>query len=263
MTLQPLDLREVSIYIEANIDRFHLNRLKKLIRLELDEVLLRKNPYLFKSKNILTAESLVKSILDAYLSSQEETLFGDFLESIAVFVCEKVFGGRKPSIPKLEGIDLIFTRSNILFFVEIKSGPNWGNASQLKKMRQNFEQARVLLTPLFPESRIVAVNGCMYGRETSVYKANGDYYKICGQDFWEFISASPHLYIDIIEPLGFSARQRNQDFELAYAQLVNRFAREVLTDFSDLSGQIDWQKLIEHVSARRAAQSLPFTEDFL
>jgi hypothetical protein len=43
----------------------------------------RKNPYLFKAKNILTAQDLVKNLLDAYLQSQEETTFKEFWQLIS------------------------------------------------------------------------------------------------------------------------------------------------------------------------------------
>jgi hypothetical protein len=43
-------------------------------------VLKRKNPYLLKAKYILTAEQIVKNIIDAHISSNEETIFGDWLE---------------------------------------------------------------------------------------------------------------------------------------------------------------------------------------
>jgi len=93
-----LNLKDVTKYIEQNIGTFHAKRLEKLEKLNFKEVLKRKNPYLFKAKNILTAQDLVKNLLDAYLQSQEKTLFGDFLEGVAIFVCQKVFGGVKSRV---------------------------------------------------------------------------------------------------------------------------------------------------------------------
>ena len=54
---------------------------------------------------MLTAQDLIKGFLDAFLQSQEETLFGDFIEGLAIFVCDKVYGAKKS---KLTGIDLEF-----------------------------------------------------------------------------------------------------------------------------------------------------------
>lgn len=51
---------------------------------------------------------------------------------------------------------------------------------------------------------IVAVNGCCYGIGKNTDK--GDYFKYCGQIFWEFISGDRELYTEIIEPLGHKAK---------------------------------------------------------
>ena len=61
-----------------------------------------KNPYLFKAKDINTAQDFVTFILDAHLSSQEETIFGGFLEELAIFICSQVYSGQKSAA---EGID--------------------------------------------------------------------------------------------------------------------------------------------------------------
>src|SRR3972149_339193 len=90
--MRQIGLNDVRKYISENIGAFHSSRLQNLETLKLRQVLQRKNPYLFKAKNILTAQDLVKTLLDAYLSSQEETIFGDFLEGLAIFINEKVYG---------------------------------------------------------------------------------------------------------------------------------------------------------------------------
>lgn len=60
-----LNLKDVTQYVEKNIGTFHAKRLEKLEKLDFNEVLKRKNPYLFKAKNILTAQDLVQNLLDA------------------------------------------------------------------------------------------------------------------------------------------------------------------------------------------------------
>ena len=82
--------QQITSYVEAHIGAFHDKRLESLNKLRLTDLLRRKNPYLFRSKNLVIASDLVKSLLDAYLSSQEETLFGDFLEGLAIYVAEQV-----------------------------------------------------------------------------------------------------------------------------------------------------------------------------
>ena len=123
--MKPLNLDDVVQYVESNIGAFHIKRLESLCGLKLHRILRRKNPYLFKAKNVLTAQDIVKGLLDAHLSSQEETIFGEFLEQLAIFICRKVYGGKKSAA---EGIDLEFQKNNIKYIVTIKSGPNWANS---------------------------------------------------------------------------------------------------------------------------------------
>ncbi|HLA95203.1 MAG TPA: PmeII family type II restriction endonuclease, partial [Pyrinomonadaceae bacterium] len=106
--MKTLKLKDVTDYVEANIGTFHKKRIQSLDDLKLRKVLNRKNPYLFKAKNVLTSEQIIKGILDAQTSSSEETIFGDWLEGLAIFINGKIFGGYKSGI---EGIDLEFDNS--------------------------------------------------------------------------------------------------------------------------------------------------------
>jgi len=81
--LNPKDVKE---YVLKNIETFHTARLESLSKLQLKKVLLRKNPYLFKAKYVLTAQDIIKSLTDAFISSQEETIFGDWLEGLDVLI---------------------------------------------------------------------------------------------------------------------------------------------------------------------------------
>ncbi|HRP18848.1 MAG TPA: PmeII family type II restriction endonuclease, partial [Ginsengibacter sp.] len=96
--MKKLNLRDVSQYVEANIGIFHEKRIQSLGSLKLSQVLKRKNPYLFKAKNALTAEQIIRGIVDAHISSNEETIFGDWLEGLAIFICNKVYNGFKSGI---------------------------------------------------------------------------------------------------------------------------------------------------------------------
>ena len=134
----PLLINDIIQYVEENISSFHEKRLNKIETLKLKEVIQKKNPYLFKAKNIQTADEIVKGIVEAYLSSSEEAMFGDWLEGLAIFINGKVYGGIKSGI---KGIDLEFDNNKIRNLVSIKSGPNWGNSSQIEKMENNFKTA--------------------------------------------------------------------------------------------------------------------------
>ena len=236
--MKQINISEVKKYVINNIGYFHSSRLRNLKRLKLKQVLKRKNPYLFKAKNILTAHDLVKTLLDAYLSSQEETLFGDFLEGLSIYINEKVYSGKKSSA---EGVDLEFDKDGVRYIVSIKSGPNWGNSSQIKKMRDNFNKAKRVLRTSKSSLNIVAINGCCYGIDNKPDK--GDYFKYCGQKFWELISGNTDLYVRIIEPLGHKAKEKNEEFIEEYAQIINKFTLEFSQDFCK-DGKIDWEALV-------------------
>ena len=177
-----LTKKHLTEFIEKNVPSFHKKRLESLAGLKLEKVLGRKNPYLFKAKHIENVGELVAQLLDAHLSSQEETVFGDFLEALAIHVCQQTYDGRKSAT---EGVDLEFVREGLRYLVSIKSGPNWGNSSQVKKMREYFRQARRIVGN---KQHLIAVNGCCYGRDTKPDK--GDYLKLCGQSFWELVSGN-------------------------------------------------------------------------
>lgn len=243
--MQAINLNDVLSFVEQNIGEFHKRRASSLQTLKLSQVLKRKNPYLFKAKNVNDAHDLVKLLLDAHFSSQEEAIFGEFLEKLAIFVCGKVFGGRK-SIA--EGIDLEFVRDDVLYVVAIKSGPNWGNSSQIRKMVDNFRQAKRILRTGNPKANIQAVNGCCYGQESQPDK--GDYLKLCGQEFWEFISGNDRLFVDIVEPLGYQAKERNEEFLAEYTRILNLFTQEFMEGFC-VQGVIDWENLVRFNSGKK------------
>lgn len=83
--MNKLNLQDVTHYVEQNIGIFHQKRLQSLSVLKLSNVLKRKNPYLFKAKHILTAEQIIRGIVDAHISSSEEGIFGDWLEGLVCF----------------------------------------------------------------------------------------------------------------------------------------------------------------------------------
>ena len=242
--MKKLNLKDVSLYVEENIGTFHQKRIAGLNDLKLKRVLSKKNPYLFKAKYVLTAQEIIKSLTDAFISSQEETIFGDWLEGLAIFINSKVYDGRKSGIP---GIDLEFDNDNIRYIVAIKSGPNWANSRQLAEMKESFKTAKRTLRTGNSKMQIIAVNGCCYGRDPNPDK--GDYYKYCGQKFWEFVSGEINLYTELIEPLGHKAKERNDDFIKSYSQMLNKFTKEFTTDFCDKNGTITWDKLVKLNSA--------------
>jgi len=237
---------ELTDYIGKSITEFHLKRIEKIKNIKLNDVIRRKNPYMFKAKGIETAEQFVRAVIDAYISSSEETLFGDFSENLARFICESEKNGYKSSC---EGIDIEFTENNIRYLVSLKSGPNWGNSSQVKKMIDNFKKAIKTLRTQNQGINIRCVNGCCYGKDNCPDK--GEYLKYCGEVFWYFVSGEQDFYLKILKPLEKEAKEKNKMFVEEYAKIVNLLTKEFLNNFCKDDGTIDWEMVVKFNSAAR------------
>ena len=61
--MQSITQQEITDYVAANIQVFHQKRLESLQKLKLLNIVKRKNPYLFKAKDINTAQDFVTFIL--------------------------------------------------------------------------------------------------------------------------------------------------------------------------------------------------------
>ena len=228
-------------FVEQNIGDFHSKRVDKLNGLKLKELLRRKNPYLFRAKAIETAQGLIEPMLDAYLSSQEETIFGNFLEGLARRVCEIARNGR---VSGIEGVDLEFDDASTRYIISLKSGPNWGNSSQVRRMRDDFVRAARILRQGNTSLNVQAVNGCCYGRTTRNFD-RGDYWKLAGQEFWQLLTDEADFYTRIVKPMAHRAKERNGEFVTAYGGVLNRFVAEFLADFATADYKIDWNRLVE------------------
>lgn len=237
--MSKVDLKKVVAFVDSKIADFHSAKLDAIKCLELNQLLERKNPYLFKAKNISTVEAYIRYLLDAHLSSQEGTMFGTFLEKLAIYVCGIAFGGQKAPA---EGIDLDFSRDGKRYLISIKSGPHWGNSRQVNKMKDDFRKAKRIMG-----QDVICVNGCCYGRERNENK--GDYIKKCGQSFWDFISGRPEFYKEIVEPMGHKATERNDEFNDEYSKVVNKFGELFSLCYLNEDNSINWEKIVEFNSS--------------
>ena len=255
--MKKVDYQKLEKFIASDVvDPFYQKRIDKLKSIKMKDVMKRKNPYLFKAKNIQTAGDLVKDILDAFLSSQEETIFGDLLENLAINVNKSIFKGSKAEEGKFRSLDLIFRRDKKLYIVGIKSGINWGNADQVNTMRKNFKEAKRILREEGETAEIVAVNGCIYGKDNVVFKKHStdselDYQKICGQKFWELVSGDNELYKKLIQPLDKEVKKRDDLFKETYINKVNEMTKDLIELFYT-KNKLDWDKIVEYISKEKA-----------
>ena len=143
----------------------------------------RKNPFLFRARIERDAHEFARMVTDAYLSSSEETMFGNVLEDIAVSICTHARGGWKSSAAK---IDLEYVRDSTRCILQIKSGVNWGNSSQKQAMINSFQQATRILQQGNQTLHVQAIEGICYGK--SQVNVLPTHHRYIGHSFWEEIS---------------------------------------------------------------------------
>jgi hypothetical protein len=124
----------------------------------------------------------------------------------------------------------------------VKSGPNRGNNAQQNKQQQDFQAAVRVLKQTNHKLNVQPVLGICYGKTKTTFLRG--YMKVVGQNFWYLISENKDLYTDIIEPLGYRAKQHNDDFVKQKGKVINSFTQEFMKKFCR-TGVIDWKKLVE------------------
>jgi hypothetical protein len=239
--MNEINLEDVEKFVRENIERFHANKLAALQDTNLTGLLKKKNPYLFKAKALVTAKDLVGSLLDSKLSSSEETIFGGFLEDLAIYVAEKTLNAHKSAA---SSVDLEYDDRGHFYLMTIKSGLNWGNSNQWKDLVKDLNTAIRVLKQNPRTKEVTCILGVCYGKARRTLK-RGIINQICGQDFWTYLSGRKEFYKLIVEPLAFRASQLNAEFDKNKAQLVDNFVSEFTRDYCDEKGNILWDRIIE------------------
>lgn len=154
-----MDLNELEALVRKSLDDFYQRRINKLSTLKLRDTLKKKNPYLFRAIGVQKASEIVERLLKDYMSSSDEGIFGDaFFEPIAK-LCS---GGH---VAPSEGVDVAIETDTVYKAISVKSGPNIFNASQSKRMNDEFLSLRNRMLKL--HKRFDALLGHGYGRKSS------------------------------------------------------------------------------------------------
>jgi len=244
--VKKLNSADIAGFLDQKVTQFYNSEIKFLKKLRLENVLKNSNFYLCNFKNTILLYELLHNRIKSLLEPFEDKLFNNLFMELAIFICGKVYGGKKSTS---EGIDLEFEKDKTKYIVSIKSGPNWGNSQQINRMKDNFKKAKKRLGTNSPKANVITVNGCCYGIDDNPDK--GDYLKLCGQRFWSFISGDENLYTDIIEPLGYKAKEKNEKFSKEYGKVINKFTVEFAKYYCDADGNILWDGLVKLNSGKK------------
>ncbi len=229
--------------IATALDNFYTTLIAKVDELNVNKIMRRKNPYLFRAKAMNGAAQIVEAILAAFISSSEETVFGNvFFEPIATAAGQ----GQKALA---EGVDVMVERGDTIYAVAVKSGPSVFNADSKKKQEQNFMAAAKLAQQA--KRRFVPIIGYSYGKKKSTGRGLPKFYtELAGQEFWFELTGDDQFYVKLIRFMDKLPEKYVEDFEQSYQKASNRLVKEFTNEFCLEDGSIDWEKLVEFNSGR-------------
>lgn len=232
--------QEVIKAISDALENFYESLIMKVDSLDIKKVMKRKNPYLYRAKAMESASEIVENVLNAFVSSSEETIFGNcFFEPIAIAAS----GGNKALA---EGIDIMIqdNENNVIYAVAVKSGPSVFNADSKKRQEQNFMAASKLAQQA--KARYEAYIGYCYGKKKESGRGKPKMYQeLAGKKFWAELTGDEEFYKKIITFIGTMPEQYVASYKESYNKAANRLLREFANDFCKEDGSIDWEKLVE------------------
>lgn len=238
-----MNMQELEKLIAKSLQDFYRRRMQRIEELKLKQFLSRKNPYLFRALGTEKASDIVENVLAAFISSSDETLFGDsFFEPIAMIASS---GTVSPS----EGVDFSKETNSKYMAVAVKSGPNWGNASQIKKQITDFNSLRSRLYKIHKEFDPVV--GHCYRRLNRKPSESRIFRDISGKTFWTEITGDPDFYLKLVRLMKDEPQKHKEEYMKVFNAAVNRFTKEFIKDFCFSNGYVDWEKLVKFVSDDR------------
>jgi len=235
---QQYNEQEVIKAVANALDEFYTSLIGKLGKLNIKAVMRRKNPYLFRAKAMNGASQIVDALLSAFVSSSEETIFGNvFFEPIATAAAQ----GQKALA---EGVDIMVERDDTVYAIAVKSGTSVFNASSKKKQEQNFMAAQKLAQQA--KKRFVPIVGYGYGRKKASERGLPKFYmEFAGQEFWAELTGDDDFYLKLIRYMEALPEKYIEEFDRVYQKAANKLVREFTVEFCCEDGAIDWEKLVK------------------
>lgn len=217
------------------VSKFFAQRESKL-DLPAEKIVKRKNPFLFRAK-AGSVDAYATALVEAFLSSSEETVFGQVLEDVIMVICKHAKGGRKSGI---EDLDLEYdAEDGTRVLVQIKSGTNWGNAAQRKALKTAFQKATRRLRQGDQNLNVKCIEGCCYG--PSGHKDFGTHIRLSGNDFWREISGCDGAGEAVLRLIGEYA---SNGFQAAQDQARDRIVEYLESQQIVEGGEVLWDRLL-------------------
>jgi hypothetical protein len=221
------------------VDSLENLRLVSRKEISFPKLLSKCNPYEL-AVNCQTVESLVEFIMSSHKQTSSQTIWGNYLESIAVKVCEKNLGGFKS---KEECTDLEWNDNGKKHYRGWKSSPNWCNADQ--KRAVNTKENSMTMNEDFGSFKVLT----SYGK-TSKRRKNEGFVQLSGQDAWQEISGDEELHNKVMVGVRLNSKIIRQFLENIYISDRDKSVRWVTNNFTNEDNTINFIKINNYVSSR-------------
>lgn len=253
----PINADELEQKIAELLNIFFNKRKEGLSKLQLKKKLRDKNPYLFRAIGVLDANEIITALLDAHISSSDETIFGnDFFEPLAKWVATQAYknqAGTTVQVSGAEGCDIAISHEGTHEAIAVKSGPKIFNSQSKKKQVDEFKKIQRIIAK--ERKLFLPLVGYCYGNKAQRDTGKAaDFTEYAGQKFWAHLTGEKEFYLRIIHLMKSKPQEYRQEFLDEYNKAKNKFTKEFLDEFSNQDGSIDWERLTQLNSAEKPAR---------
>lgn len=241
------DEEKVQKAIAEALESFYKSLIAKIDSININDIIKSKNPYLYRAKAMNKAHDIINSILQAFVSSSEETIFGNvFFEPLAIAA-----SNGKKSLAEGVDIDISDDSAKLQYAIAVKSGTSVFNADSKKRQADNFARARRLAVQ--GHYNFYAIVGYAYGTKQESDRGSAKIYiELAGEEFWTMLTGDKDFYKKIITFMGELPEKYVDDYNVSYDKACNRLVRDFSREFCNEDGSIDWEKLVDFNSGSPA-----------
>ena len=244
------DEEKVQKAIAEALESFYKSLIAKIDTININDIIKSKNPYLYRAKAMNKAYDIINSILQAFVSSSEETIFGNvFFEPLDIAA-----SNGKKSLAEGVDIDISDDSAKLQYAIAVKSGTSVFNADSKKRQADNFARTRKLAAQ--GHYNFSAIVGYAYGTKQESNRGSAKIYiELAGEEFWTMLTGDKDFYKKIITYMGELPEKYVDDYNVSYDKACNRLVRDFSQEFCNADGSIDWEKLVDFNSGSPARKA--------
>lgn len=218
-----------------------LDNLKSVNRKEISfpKLLSKANPYELAVR-CNTVQELIDFVMTSHKQTSSQTIWGNYLELIALQICKITLGGNKS---QEESTDFEYTIDGKINYRGWKSSPNWANSDQ--KRAVNDKESTLSEGVDFGSFKVLT----SYGKTPKVKKKKG-FTQLSGQLAWEEISGGDsEMYSKVMIAINTNKEVIGQFIEKIYISNMYKTEKWITDNFVNEDGTINFIKINNYVSS--------------